>query len=77
MTHASVKAPCVCLVDNVVELPGRPYPLDRYDELARTGYDLDQLLRESKQAGWVVNRRMMRAWIQSGMLPPPTKKGAG
>lgn len=60
--------------DRPTPLFGHLYPLDRYDELQRLGWDEDTLIREARQAGWYVNRRMVRNWVRLGMLPPPTKK---
>jgi len=53
------------------------YPLDRKDELERLGWDEDTLIAEAKAAGWFVNRKMVRAWVRNGMLPPPKRRCEG
>jgi hypothetical protein len=47
------------------------YPLDRTDELRRTGYDVAALIAEARRNGYRISRRTVRAWIRTGALPPP------
>lgn len=59
--------------DRATPLFGHLYPLDRFEELQRLGWDEDTLIAEAREAGWIVTRRMVRAWVSQGMLPPPRK----
>jgi hypothetical protein len=52
----------------------RKHPLDRAVEFKQWGWDLDELIREARAAGWVVSRRVVRGWVRAGMLPPPGRR---
>jgi hypothetical protein len=52
----------------------RKHPLDRAAEFKQWGWDLDELIREARAAGWVVSRRVVRGWVRAGMLPPPGRR---
>ena len=49
------------------------HPLDRVQELRRTGWDVDGLIREMRTAGYIVTKHIVKAWVKNGLLPPPTK----
>jgi hypothetical protein len=47
------------------------YPIDRADELKITGWTEDGLIREASEAGYIVTKTMIRAWVKNGLIPPP------
>ena len=49
------------------------HPLDRVQELPRTGWDMDGLVREMRIAGYIVTKSIVKAWVKNGLLPPPRK----
>ena len=49
------------------------HPLDRVQELRRTGWDVDGLIREMRTAGYIVTKHIVKAWVKNGLLPPPRK----
>ena len=49
------------------------HPLDRVQELRRTGWDVDALIREMRTAGYIVTKHIVKAWVKNGLLPPPRK----
>jgi hypothetical protein len=52
---------------------GYVHPLDRVQELRRTGWDVDALIRELRTAGYIVTKHIVKAWVKNGLLPPPRK----
>jgi hypothetical protein len=50
------------------------HPLDRVQELRRTGWDVDGLIREMRIAGYIVTKSIVKAWIRNGLLPSPPRK---
>jgi hypothetical protein len=46
------------------------HPLDKTPELRRRGWNTEQLIAEAKDAGYVITRELIKAWAESGMLPP-------
>ena len=52
---------------------GYIHPLDRVQELRRTGWDVDGLIREMRIAGYIITRSIVKACIRNGLLPPPRK----
>ena len=49
------------------------HPLDRVQELRKTGWAMDGLIREMRTAGYIVTKSIVKAWIRNGLLPPPRK----
>jgi hypothetical protein len=49
------------------------HPLDRVQELRRTGWDINGLIREMRTAGYIVTKHIVKAWVKNGLLPPPKK----
>jgi hypothetical protein len=49
------------------------HPLDRVQELRRTGWNIDELIREMRTAGYIVTKHIVKAWVKNGLLPPPRK----
>ena len=49
------------------------HPLDRVQELRRTCWDVDGLIREMRTAGYIVTKSIVKAWIKNGLPPPPGK----
>ena len=49
------------------------HPLDRVQELHRTVWDVDALIREMRIAGYIVTKSIVKAWVKNGLLPPPRK----
>jgi hypothetical protein len=49
------------------------HPLDRVQELRRTGWDVDSLICEMRTAGYIVTKHIVKAWVKNGLLPPPRK----
>jgi hypothetical protein len=52
---------------------GYIHTLDRVPELRRTGWDMDGLVREMRKAGYIITKRIVKAWVKNGLLPPPRK----
>ena len=50
---------------------GYIHPLDRVQELRRTGWVMDEMIREMRTAGYIVTKRIVEAWVKNGLLPPP------
>jgi hypothetical protein len=44
------------------------YPLDRPAEELRC-LDIDELVSEAREHGYVITRKMIRAWMRLGLLP--------
>jgi hypothetical protein len=47
------------------------YPLDRVPELRRTGWNMNELVREVRAAGYIITKRIVKGWVKNGLLPPP------
>ncbi len=52
---------------------GYIHPLDRVHELRRAGWNVDELIREMRAAGYIVTKHIVKAWVKNGLLPPPRK----